>query len=833
MKSFWGIVPRYIIKNKKRVSSIAVGIVLSIALIMTLCIMAESCITAGTQNLKNFIGAYYDINITTSDSKAIDKLREDKVVNDLAAILPLGISKIENTKYSIAINGYDGNIDNFMNIKLLEGHKPNSDNEIALEQWILEYFPEEYKVGDKIKLRYKLDYRSKEEPKEVEREFTIVGIFEYKSSFKKNSQESIGWVTTEFAEKNFHEQKIMKKDITYEGFISLNSEYSINTGNLHLTNDKKYSDIQFEASNEKLKLQAEIKIINIGCYILFVIFAIVVSVIIYNVFEVSVVERKKEFGVLRAIGSSPNRIRALVMIEGIIIGMLSIPIGIIIGNSITKLIMIFLGYEKLSSLLVISKTGVIFSVAIGLFAVTIGTYFPSKKAAKVSPMEAISESENITFKKDSLSVDNIKINGKKSKFPTAMAIINIKRNKKKFTTSTISLSMTILLLMSAYYVIKNSNPIESFKNGYGNADFKITTNSAAGLKENDIAEISNVDGVSISSKIKSGQAVLYADREMITKDGLRYLEGRSKRSASESEMFTKGIYSFNIMLFAYDKNTMESIEDKVIEGNIDNLNSEPTIIISQNLNNYNYTNIKVGDKIELDLEVFNEKGDMVGVKTKEFKVGAIVDNEKFQATDGFISIAAILSDEDATKYLDMNGYQLIKLTIDDGIKYEEAHTNLEMALKKIGGANLESYKEKYEEIKKQYAELSVVLYSFIFIVALISMINLKNIMKMNVITRSKEIGMLRAIGFGIDEVKQMIMVEGALYGVVSSILGCILGSLLTYLIYVIFKTFTWDFPIVTIIVISLAAITVTTLSSVISSRQLFKSSIVDSIRSVE
>ncbi|MBE6060987.1 MAG: ABC transporter permease [Clostridium sulfidigenes] len=833
MKSFWGIVPRYIIKNKKRVSSIAVGIVLSIALIMTLCIMAESCIIAGTQNVKNSIGSYYDINITTSDSKAIDELREDKVVNDLAVVLPLGISKMENTKYSIAINGYDDNINNFMNIKLMEGRKPNSDNEIALEQWILEHFHEEYKVGDKIKLRYKLNYMSKEEPKEVEREFTLVGIFEYKSSFKKNSQESIGWVTRKFAEKNFHEQKIIENDIAYEGFINLNSQYSINTGNLHLINDKKYSNIEFEVSYEKLKLQEEIKIINIGCYILFVIFAIVVSIIIYNVFEVSVIERKKEFGVLRAIGSSPNRIRALVMIEGIIIGMISIPIGIIIGNSITKLMMIFLGYEKLSSLLIIPKTGVIFSIIIGLFAVIIGTYFPSKKASKVSPMEAISESESINFKKNSFSVDNIKIHGKEVKFSSEMAIISIKRNKKKFITSTISLSMTILLLMSAYYVIKNSNPIESFKNSYGNADFKITTNNAKGIEETDIAEINNVDGVSINSKIKFGQAVLYADREMITKDGLKYLEGRSKRSASESEMFTKGIYSFNIKLFAYDKNTMESIKEKVIEGNIDDINSEPTIVISQNLNNYNYTNIKVGDKVQVDLEVFNDKGDIMGVKTEEFKVGALVDNDKFQASDGFISIAAILSDEDATKYLDMNGYQLIKLTIDNGIKYEEAHTNLEMALNKIGATNLESYKVKYKEVKKQYSELSVVLYSFIFIVALISMINLINIMKMNVIARSKEIGMLRAIGFGIDEVKQMIMVEGVLYGVVSSVLGSILGSLLTYFIYVIFKTFTWNFPIITIIVISLSTITVTTLSSVISSRQLFKSSIVDSIRSVE
>jgi len=106
-------------------------------------------------------------------------------------------------------------------------------------------------------------------------------------------------------------------------------------------------------------------------------------------------------------------------------------------------------------------------------------------------------------------------------------------------------------------------------------------------------------------------------------------------------------------------------------------------------------------------------------------------------------------------------------------------------------------------------------------------------MKMNVITRSKEIGMLRAIGFGIDEVKQMIMIEGLLYGVVASILGCTLGTSLTYFIYKLSKHSAWSFPIINIIIISCATILVTTVSSMISSRHLFKTSIIDSIRSVE
>ncbi|WP_346873733.1 ABC transporter permease [Clostridium sp. UBA5988] len=819
MKSFWGIVPRYIIKNKKRVSSIAVGIVLGITLIMSLSIIQEAWTKALIQAQKDWLGAYYDINISTADGKTLDKLKVDDVVNDLAVILPLGSLKVENTKYSIAISGYDENIDSFMNIKFIEGHKPNYDNEIALEQWILDYFPKEYKIGDKIKLKYELGYGSNEE---IESEFTLVGIFDYKCSMTDNSSEAIGWVTRNFADKQLENEKIQ-----YNGFINLNPEYSINKGNIELSNQGEYSNIHFQVNYEKVNLLRQIKILHTMSYILFVIFGIVVSIIIYNIFAVSVMERKKQFGILRAMGLSQNRIKALVIIEGVVIGIISIPIGIIIGNTITKLLMISLEYEELFSLLVMPKIGVVSSVVIGLISVLIGTYFPSKKASKISPMEAISESESINFKKNSLSVDNIKFHGKEVRFSSTMAIMNIKRNKKKFITSIISLSVTIVLLLSSYYLIKQADPIESFKNSYGGADFKITTNNA-GLNKDSINKISNIYGVSILSKIKIGYPQLYIDKEMITEDGLSYLERRNKGNETENSN-----YNFPAIVYGYDDLNLEGIKDNIIEGSIDNSNSEPTVIIVQDLNEYNYTNIKVGDEVELLLEKFNDKGEKIGASTEIFKVSAIVDSEKFRVSDGRISVAAILSDGDATKYLDMNGYNIIDMEVDEGIKYEEAQINLESTVKKMREVNLESYKEKYEEIKKQNVQISFVLYSFILIVATISMINLINIMKMNVLMRSKEIGMLRSIGFGIDEVKQMIMVEGVLYGAVSSICGCTLGTLFTYFMHVIGRNTTWDFPFAVILIISLATITVTTLSSVISSKQLFKSSIVDSIRSVE
>ncbi|MPM56945.1 hypothetical protein SDC9_103762 [bioreactor metagenome] len=149
-----------------------------------------------------------------------------------------------------------------------------------------------------------------------------------------------------------------------------------------------------------------------------------------------------------------------------------------------------------------------------------------------------------------------------------------------------------------------------------------------------------------------------------------------------------------------------------------------------------------------------------------------------------------------------------------------------------------SFKEELERVKKTNFQLSLSLYSFIFIIATISIINLINIISMNTILRGKEIGMMRALGLGNDEVRKIIIHEGLLYGIASGGIGITLGTILTYLIYIvgaqlISQGITWQFPTVTIVITYVTVIIICLISSMIPSRSLFKSSIVDSIRAVE
>lgn len=596
-----------------------------------------------------------------------------------------------------------------------------------------------------------------------------------------------------------------------------------------LDSSNEYNNVSFIDNFSKEFFLQTIKIINLICNALFIIVGVVSSINIYNTFMVSISERKKEFGMIRAIGASPGRIKAMVLSEGLILGAIFIPIGLIIGNVITKSVMIILGYDQISSLFSIPIGGVIVSVIIGLSSIILGSYFPERNASKVSPMEVMHGNDDINISKKNFDFQTMGFLKREMKFYNKIGIINIKRSKKKFLITIISLSITIIMLISVFYLINQSDPITKLKNSYDDAEFKISSYSNKGIVDKELDEISDIEGIKILSKVKESTVDMDVSKKMLTEKGYSYFEAESKRDKFKSKLLEEGIYRFNPRVYGYSNEQLESLKRWVIDGSIDieEMNKRSTAILIQNLNDYNYTQIKAGDKIKIGVNLYDKEGNNSGYSSKEFEIGAIVSEEGVNISDGMLKNSILVSYDVAS------GYQKIDIGFDKNENYNEVELKLKNNISSIADAKMESFKDKLAETKRNNIQLIFILYSFVFIVGIVSIINLINIMKMNVITRSKEIGMLRAIGLGEDEVRKMIKVEGFIYGVTASILGSTLGCMLTYFIHKkLVPNTTWKFTFM-IIIICVATITITTLSSLIASRRLFKSSIVDSIRSIE
>jgi len=842
MQSFWGLIPRNIIKHKKRNFFMAIGIVLSISLITSLSIISESLNNYIYESMVDGAGGIHDIDFITKTKYPFDTMKSDSVIDKFTVATPIGQYDIPNSQNNIQIFSYDENATKILNFKLIEGEYPKTNNEVALESWILDELPNKYRIGDVIKLNTVLQYTDGGKKKVIENnhELKLVGVFEYIADSFSNKNMGRAYVTKDYGDEIIGEEKV-----EHFGYICLNPKYSITDGLMTLIRTSDYRDIFFRESSFKKSIEIFTRLIGFIIKALSIIIGIISSIIIYNIFNLSVAERIREFGMLRAIGISKSEIKLLVLGEGILLGVIFIPIGILLGNLVMKIpTMSFLKYKDLSGIFYVPKSGILLSLVIGFFSIILGVYFSAKRASSVSPIEAITSNNNLNLKgkKIKQELKSSKFLIEESSFETKMAYINLKRNKKKFITTVLSLSIIIIMFITGDYLLKAANPINRFKENF-DSDFLITTFSDTpgnGLTEENIKGLSNVKGGELLSKTKSIISILDLEEGQLTEDGKSYIKSKSRANKFVENLAEQKTYRFQATMKGYDGKDLEKLKSNILEGKIDikEMGNEPVAIVVQNLNYYNFTNIKVGDVIKVSYPNYDDKGNEIGLNTQSFIVGALIDEEPLKNVDPMEKMQIIISDRAAEKYFKLKEYQQVKFNVNKNADYESVEKSLKENLKSFRSMELKSYKKELEKIKNQNKDLIIILYTFIFIVASISAINLINVMNMNVMLRKKEIGMLRALGLGTDEVKKMIRTEGLFYGVFAGMIGVTCGTIMTIIIYIIGKGkvirgISWNLPIISILVALITTIILCLIAAILPAKSLFKSNIVDSIRSIE
>ena len=831
MKSFWGLIPRNLIKNKKRNAFIAIGIILSMCLIISLSIMLDAFKKSSYESAIDVAGGAYDIWVSSTSADNVNDFKKDPIFTKTSICENLGLYQVPDSNYILEINGYDKNIPNFINMKLQQGRYPENDNEIAVQDWILDKLPQKYKIGDKVNLTSTLYYKNSKGNREelkIENHLKLVGIYKSTNIDGGNNK------ATAYVTKKYVESQIPSLLIKYGGYFMVNPKHSIEESFEALTSTNEYSKVPFSKNESKVELVQSFKIIDNVSILLYIVIAIVTAVIIYNIFNISVTERIKEFGMLRAIGSSPGQIKMLVLWEGIILGCIFIPIGIILGSFITKGIIVFVsGYKDFSSIMSIPKSGIICSTVIGFLSIFMGTYSSARRASKISPIEAISSNSNLklTGRNIKKQLQRKSFMGKLFGFTADMAYLNLNRNRKRFVTTVVSLSISIIMFFIVTYIFNCYDPIQNLKKQIG-GDFSVSVlrnSSKDSLTDKDIKDIENINGISKINKQKSMSSLyMKLPEQKVTGSGIKSVQSEAEKSPFVKQQLEKHIYSFNATLYGYTDEDISSMKKYVVQGKINtaSMDNEPVVILAQNLNYRNNTKINVGDKITLyDYHYGNEKS---------FTVGAILD-KNLLTLDKVIENIVLMSSKNAEKYMALNGYQELKISLSKNADYDEVEKSLKDKLKGNRSVNITSYKDELKNTKKMDLQTSLIAYSFVIVVAAVSIINLFNIMSMNVMLRKREIGMLRAIGFENNQVKKMIRFEGWFYGIASGLWGAGLGSVFTFLIYITLRGrlvagMTWKFPVTSILIVFVFTTLMCLLASMNASGKLFDYSIVDSIR---
>ena len=194
------------------------------------------------------------------------------------------------------------------------------------------------------------------------------------------------------------------------------------------------------------------------------IVVIATVVVIYNAFQISVVERTKQFGLLRSIGATRKQIRQIVMREATILAIIAIPLGIICSlialASLQFIFSILLENSAEVSFFHIDWVILLISSIITLLAVLASSFYPAYFAGKISPLLAISS--RLSIKKEQIKKQKNSMFRKPLSFPLSMAMKNVKRNKNRYTITILSIIISSVLFITFSYLMNTAFESKAF-----------------------------------------------------------------------------------------------------------------------------------------------------------------------------------------------------------------------------------------------------------------------------------------------------------------------------------------------------------------------------------
>ena len=203
--------------------------------------------------------------------------------------------------------------------------------------------------------------------------------------------------------------------------------------------------------------------------------------LIYNIFDISVMQDVRQYGLLRMIGTSTRQIKSIVNRQAVWLTLIGLPIGLIAGffagRALLPVVMRIFSYEYSTASLQASASPMLFVIAalFTILTVFISTRKPAKKASKVSPMEAIRYTEQDDYKKKTVT----RTSGAKL---SHMAFSNLGRNRRRCVFIVVSMLLCIVLFNSIIIVTQSMDE-EKWITRTTKTDFTVYNSIAVNVQE--------------------------------------------------------------------------------------------------------------------------------------------------------------------------------------------------------------------------------------------------------------------------------------------------------------------------------------------------------------
>lgn len=563
--------------------------------------------------------------------------------------------------------------------------------------------------------------------------------------------------------------------------------------------------------------------VNYGMVILLLMFT--GFLLIYNVLYISVSGEVRFYGLLKTVGTTPKQLRRVIIRQVATLCAIAIPAGAGLA-ALLSLILVPYALEKYAATVDVSFSPYIYigAAAFSLATALIGAIAPARKAARISPVEAVRYSGETLRKK--------RVYGSGGAKPHRMAIRNIFRNKKRAAVVFLSLFLGLTLFMSiavltfsmdadkwSSYFVDNYD----FRLNYSPQQFIGRTNESVPQKFdidylNKVNALPGFTGMDMTTQASGNMK--YTDAFDSYINAWNAENGDPGFSAEMlkgyfSEMFTTFVYGIDISEF---KTLCPDLDAEAFERGEFGLLvpfTDPDSLVSIN-------------EIEVTFDT--------GGETMTIPIAAVAPRG-YKGTSRGSAPNVIVSNADLKRYIDDPVIYTIGIQA-DGKNDQQALSAIQELITGDDEVTLRSQLEERKMVREVQTLLLVLGGSLAGILGIIGVLNFINVMSVGIISRKRELATLESVGMTSRQTRRMLVCEGIGYALVSLLLAASLGSAIAVSVFRLFEKqqsdlFTLEYPYFPFGIVAIAILLICVIAPNMTYSVINKTNIVERLKEAE
>lgn len=512
--------------------------------------------------------------------------------------------------------------------------------------------------------------------------------------------------------------------------------------------------------------------------------------LIVNTFSMLVAQRTREIGLMRAIGSSRKQVNRSVLVEALLLGfvgsLLGVGAGVGIAVGLMKL-MGMMGMELSTRDLTIKATTPIAGLVLGVIVTVLAAYLPARRAGKVSPMAALRDAGTPADSRAGWvrALIGLVLTG------AGAAALFAAASTDQATQGSLILGVGIVLSLLGFVVIgpllagglvrvlsvillRAFGPVGRMaeRNALRNPRRTGATGAALMIGLALVACLSVVGSSMVASAtseldksvgadfIVTGKQLIVpkAERAMQRSPGLAHVTRSKEVEAVTTSPDGKTDSS---RVSAADPSYADDLRRTTTEGTLKNAYDTDAMSVGSEYAKEH--GVHVGDTLTVAFK---------GGRTARLKVAAVTDDDSaLDRGARYLSIATI------EKYLPKSQVPLSEMMLAKAKEGQEkqAYAALKKTLEEYPQYQVKDQADYKQQLKDQIGQLLNMVYGLLALAIIVAVLGVVNTLALSVVERTREIGLMRAIGLSRRQLRRMIRLESVVIAVFGALLGLGLG----------------------------------------------------------